>query len=396
MQKRVYTITVPLLLLLALILSGCGQAGATAVLPASQPAVLTQSETSQPATAMAQETTTGSVAQASGSATRSAAAAAGILAEDTLINLYERVNPGVVNIVVNSGQGSGFVYDTEGHIVTNNHVIAGASRITVNFADGTEASATLVGTDPDSDLAVIKVDLPASELTPVPVGTSDDLRVGQFVVAIGNPFGLQGSMTVGIVSGLGRLLNEGEGFSISDIIQTDAAINPGNSGGPLLNLDGEVIGINTAIESPVRASSGIGYAVPADTVTSTVEQLLSTGEVRHPWLGISGVEMNATLAQAMNLSAGQQGILVDQVIAGGPSADAGLRGSNRQTSVGGQVVRVGGDIIIAIDDQEVQDFDDLLTYVVQETEVGQTVTLHVLRDGQPTSVEVVLEARPTN
>lgn len=394
MQKRLYTITVPLVLLLALVLGGCGQA-ATAVLPASQPAVLTQSETSQPA-AVAQTAPTDSVAQASDSAGSSAASADGILAEDTLINLYERVNPGVVNIVINSGQGSGFVYDTEGHIVTNNHVIAGAARITVNFADGTEAPATLVGTDPDSDLAVIKVDLPASKLTPIPVGTSDDLRVGQFVVAIGNPFGLQGSMTIGIVSGLGRLLNEGQGFSISDIIQTDAAINPGNSGGPLLNLDGEVIGINTAIESPVRASSGIGYAVPADTVVSTVAQLLDNGEVRHPWLGISGVELNATLAQAMNLSEDQRGILVDQVIAGGPSAGAGLRGSNRQTSIGGQVVRVGGDVITGIDDEVVQDFDDLLTYVVQETEVGQTVTLHILRDGQPTSVEVVLEARPTN
>lgn len=394
MQKRLYTITVPLVLLLALVLGGCGQA-ATAVLPASQPAVLTQSETSQPAV-VAQTAPTDSIAQASDSASSSAASADGILAEDTLINLYERVNPGVVNIVINSGQGSGFVYDTEGHIVTNNHVIAGAARITVNFADGTEAPATLVGTDPDSDLAVIKVDLPASKLTPIPVGTSDDLRVGQFVVAIGNPFGLQGSMTIGIVSGLGRLLNEGQGFSISDIIQTDAAINPGNSGGPLLNLDGEVIGINTAIESPVRASSGIGYAVPADTVVSTVAQLLDNGEVRHPWLGISGVELNATLAQAMNLSEDQRGILVDQVIAGGPSAGAGLRGSNRQTSIGGQVVRVGGDVITGIDDEVVQDFDDLLTYVVQETEVGQTVTLHILREGQPTSVEVVLEARPTN
>ncbi|GAB4150411.1 MAG: trypsin-like peptidase domain-containing protein [Candidatus Promineifilaceae bacterium] len=394
MQKRLYTLTVPFVLLLALVLSGCGQA-ATAVLPASQPAVLTQSETSQPAV-VAQTAPTASVAQANGPAGSSAASANGILAEDTLINLYERVNPGVVNIVVNSGQGSGFVYDTEGHIVTNNHVIAGATRITVNFADGTEAPATLVGTDPDSDLAVIKVNLPASKLTPIPVGTSDDLRVGQFVVAIGNPFGLQGSMTIGIVSGLGRLLDEGQGFSISDIIQTDAAINPGNSGGPLLNLDGEVIGVNTAIESPVRASSGIGYAVPADIVSKTVNQLLTTGEVRHPWLGISGVELNATLAQAMNLSEDQRGILVDQVIAGGPSAKAGLRGSNRQTSIDGQVVRVGGDVITGIDDEVVQDFDDLLTYVVQETEVGQTVTLHILRDGQPTSVEVVLEARPNN
>lgn len=395
MQKRLYTITVPLALFLVFVLSGCGQAAGTAVLPASQPAVLSHSETSQPATVV-QASPVDSVAQANGSATSSAAADGDVLAEDTLINLYERVNPGVVNIVVNSGQGSGFVYDTEGHIVTNNHVINGATRITVNFADGTEAPATLVGTDPDSDLAVIKVDLPASKLTPVPVGTSDDLRVGQFVVAIGNPFGLQGSMTIGIVSGLGRLLNEGQSFSISDIIQTDAAINPGNSGGPLLNLDGEVIGVNTAIESPVRASSGIGYAVPANIVSKTVNQILTTGEVRHPWLGISGVELNATLAQAMNLSEDQRGILVDQVIADGPSAESGLRGSNRQISIGGQVVRVGGDVITAIDNQVVQDFDDLLTYVVQETEVGQTVTLHVLRDGQPTSVEVVLEARPTN
>ncbi|MCA9940531.1 MAG: trypsin-like peptidase domain-containing protein [Anaerolineales bacterium] len=390
MRKRIHVVYLPLVVLLLLVVSGCGQA---AVMPASQPALLSQTENLQPATVAQTQTQTQAVPAA---AAAQSIVSGGALTEDTFVNLYDRVNPGVVNIVTNLGQGSGFVYDTQGHVVTNNHVIEGASSIRVNFADGSEARATLVGATADSDLAVVKVDVPASKLTPLPLGSSDALHVGQFVVAIGNPFGLQGSMTIGIVSGLGRLLNEGQGFSISDIIQTDAAINPGNSGGPLLNLDGRVIGVNTAIESPVRASSGIGYAVPVDIVSKTVPQIIATGQVSYPWLGVSGVELNATLAQAMNLDANQRGVLVDRIVAGGPSEGTGLRGATGQTTVQGQAVRIGGDVIVGIDNQTVQDFDDLLTYITQDTEVGQTVTLHILRDGQPATVEVTLEARPNN
>lgn len=396
MQKRVYVLYVSLVLLLVLVISGCSQA---AIVPASQPALLSQSEDLQPATlAQNQTSSPANAAQANSNvpAVQGTVATGNILSQDTFINLYDRVNPGVVNIVTNGGQGSGFVYDLEGHIVTNNHVIDGATSISVRFAAGNEVPATLVGASADSDLAVIKVDVPAGALTPIQLGSSDSVRVGQIVVAIGNPFGLQGSMTTGIVSGLGRLLDEGQDFSISDIVQTDAAINPGNSGGPLLNLDGQVIGVNTAIESPVRASSGIGYAVPVDVVGKAVPQIIATGQVSYPWLGVSGVELNATLAQAMDLDADQRGVLVDRVIAGGPSAGSGLRGSNSQTTIEGQAVRIGGDIIVGIDDKTVQDFDDLLTYIVQDTEVGQTVTLNILRDGQPTRVEVTLEARPGN
>ncbi len=314
--------------------------------------------------------------------------------EQDLIALYERANPGVVHIVTNAGEGSGFVYDTAGHIVTNNHVVEGASRLAVRFADGNEATARLVGADPDSDLAVLQVEVPSARLTAIPIGDSAALRVGQFVVAIGNPFGLQGSMTIGIVSGLGRLLNEGGGYSISDIIQTDAAINPGNSGGPLLNLSGQVVGVNTAIESPVRANSGIGYAVPAATVQRVVPQLIEDGQVAHPWLGLSGGTLDAATIRALGLPEETRGVVVATVIDGGPAASAGLRGATRQVTVDGQVVTVGGDIILAIDGQAVADFDDLLTYIVQRAEVGQQVNLRVLRDGDVRDIPVVLGARP--
>jgi len=351
-------------------------------------------------------------------------------AQDTLVNLYERVNPAVVNIqvTINStgssnftlpdgttpedlpnghpfsgpqyGQGSGFVYSKEGYIVTNNHVVGDADSITVVFADGSEADATLVGTDPDSDLAVIKVDVAADRLTSVELGDSESLKVGQFVIAIGNPFGLDGSMTSGIVSGLGRTLPaetrtvSGNQFSIPDIIQTDAAINPGNSGGPLLNLDGEVVGVNTAIATDVGTFSGVGYAVPAQTVSQVVPQLISEGQVQHPWIGISGQQMNRTLAEAMSLDSDQRGVLVVEVVENGPSAKAGLHGSNSEVTIDGFPVAIGGDIIVAIDDQPVVEFDNLLSYIVQKTAVGDTITLTVMRNGEQLELPVTLEARP--
>ncbi|MFQ5436757.1 MAG: S1C family serine protease, partial [Anaerolineae bacterium] len=355
--------------------------------------------------------------------------------EDTLVNLYERVNPSVVNVQVilgenaNSGftlpdipglpedlpdnlpqnhpvpltgQGSGFIFDTEGHIVTNNHVVSGAEQITVVFADGTEADAELVGTDPDSDLAVIQVDVDADLLAPAPVADSENLKVGQMVVAIGNPFGLEGTMTTGIVSGLGRLLPSGgytpsgDRFSIPDIIQTDAAINPGNSGGPLLNLDGEVIGINTAIQSPQSGAVGIGYAVPSAIVQQVVPVLIDEGQIAHPWLGVSGRTLDADTAVAMDLDADQRGVLVATIVENSPAEKADLQGSDKVITIDGFDTRIGGDIITAINGQDVREFDDLLGYIVQDTAVGDSVTLQIIRDGETISVDVTLEARPGN
>ena len=344
--------------------------------------------------------------------------------EQEFVGVYERVNPSVVNIRVTSngsasdipglpqrpspdtpsiprgGQGSGFVYDTNGHIVTNNHVVDGAGRIVVTFADGTEAEARRVGTDPNADLAVIKVDVDAARLKPVALADSDALKVGQIVIAIGNPFGLQGSMTTGIVSGLERDLRAGTStsggasYTIPDIIQTDAAINPGNSGGPLLNLKGEVIGVNTAIESPVRASAGVGYAVPVNIVKRIVPELIADGKVEYPWLGISGQTLLPDVAKAMGLNEDQRGVLVIEAVDAGPAEKAGLKSSQEQATIDGQTVQVGGDVIIRIDDQAVEKFDDLLGYIVQKAKVGQTVTLRILRGGEMQDIEVTLGERP--
>ncbi len=300
------------------------------------------------------------------------------------------------------GQGSGFVYDRDGHIVTNYHVAGEADQIRVIFADGTAVEATLVGADPDSDLAVIKVDpAKAPELQPLPLGDSEALQVGQMVVAIGNPFGLSGTMTSGIISALGRMLPsqaataDGSRFNITDIIQTDAAINPGNSGGPLLNLAGEVIGVNTAIESTTRQNAGIGFAVPSKTVSRVVPVLIAEGRYAHPWLGISGTTVNATIREAMNLPEDQTGVLIASVDNTGPAARAGLLGSSRDARVDDTTIKVGGDIIVSVDGRPVVTFDDLLDYISNETEVGQTITLGILRNGQLSEVRVTLAPRPT-
>ncbi len=314
--------------------------------------------------------------------------------QQAFINLYAQVNPAVVNITTESGQGSGFVYDATGYVVTNNHVVAGAQQIVVVLADGTERPATLVGRDPDSDLAVVKITAEPGELTAVPLADSESLQVGQIVIAIGNPFGLESSMTTGIISGLGRLLPIEQSFgqstySIPDVIQTDAAINPGNSGGPLLDIYGRVVGVNSAIESPVRSSSGVGYAIPANIVAVVVPQLIENGEVQHPWLGISGGDLTADLAQAMGLSRDQQGVVISSIITGGPAALAGLQGGNTQTGL-------GGDVITGIDGRLVNEFDDLLGYILQHTGVGQQVELQILRDGQPQTIQLTLQARPSS
>lgn len=423
-----------LALILLLMLSACG--AATAPTTTADVALL-DAPTGQelvPETAVIQEPSPETAVPA-------AIETSTILSEQqTLIDLYKRVNPSVVSIQVsrnaastgnlpddhpelptipgfpfeidpfNPGnpipsrsQGSGFIYDAAGHIITNNHVVAGADEITVIFWEGSEATATLVGTDPDSDLAVIRVaEMDPAMLPPVPVGDSDSLEVGQFVVAIGNPFGLANSMTTGIVSGLGRMLPTGvafaggAGFNIPAIIQTDAAINPGNSGGPLLNLAGEVVGVNTAIESTSRSFAGIGYAVPAKMVQRVVPELIANGRYQHPWLGIRGGTLSASLAAAMELPAGQRGVLVSEVVADGPAAKAGLLGGDETIQINGLNTAIGGDVIIAINGQPVREFDDVLTYIVQETSSGQTITLTILRAGVEQTVDVTLEARPSS
>jgi serine protease Do len=299
------------------------------------------------------------------------------------------------------GQGSGFVYDTEGHIVTNYHVAGEADQITVVFSDGTSLDATLVGGDPDSDLAVVKVDPSAVDLKPLPLADSDSLQVGQMVIAIGNPFGLEGSMTSGIVSALGRMLSsqaettDGNTFSIPDVIQTDAAINPGNSGGPLLDLAGDVVGVNAAIESSVSQNSGVGFAIPSNTVANIVPALIKNGHYYHPWLGISGGTLTAPLRDAMGLDSSQQGVLVATVTSDSPADKAGLQGSSRQVEINGQQALVGGDVIVSANGQPIHTFDDLLSFISNDTSVGQTVTFGVLRDGKTINVDVTLVARPT-
>jgi S1-C subfamily serine protease len=306
---------------------------------------------------------------------------------------------------MNQALGSGFVWDTQGHIVTNNHVAGNATEIQVTFADGVTVPAELVGTDPDSDLAVIKVDPKGLDLNPVEVADSSDVKVGQFAVAIGNPFGLNGTMTFGIVSALGRSLPANGGiesmfsnapsYSIPDIIQTDAPVNPGNSGGVLLDLDGRLIGVPTAIESSSGVSAGIGFAVPAAIVAKVVPELIRDGSFEHAYVGISGTTMSPELAEAMDLPANQRGALVTTVAESGPAAEAGLRASEDTVTIDGRDVQVGGDIILGIDGQPVQRFDDLVTYLARNGKVGQVVELRILRDGEEQRVKVTLGERPS-
>jgi 2-alkenal reductase len=329
--------------------------------------------------------------------------------ERLLINLYSRTNPGVVNIevAVDTGEeislvnGSGFIIDTEGHIVTNNHVVERADTIWVTFSDGSVRQAEMLGTDPDSDLAVLVVDSPPPGAVPLELGDSDDLEVGQRVIAIGNPFGLEGTMTVGVISGLGRLLrppitSSGGYFRNPEIIQTDTPINPGNSGGPLLDLRGRVVGVNTAIRTTLGVNMAVGFAVPVNTVKRIIPRLIEEGEYRYPYLGIGADDRFALAQLALVLDLPTtQGVLVASVVPGSPAHRAGILGGDRAVTVMGRSdVRVGGDIIVAIDDYEVKDFPDLVAYLVRETEVGQVVTLTVLRDGEELKIPVELGERP--
>ena len=318
------------------------------------------------------------------------------LEERLFVELYERVSPSVVHIAVttrsSSGAGSGFVWDTEGRIVTNNHVVEDARRIVVSFADDTTAEAELVGADADSDLAVIKVDVPASRLHPVDLGDSDALRVGQRAIAIGNPFGFEQTMTTGIVSALGRVVRQENGFSLPQLIQTDAAINPGNSGGPLLDSQGRVIGVTTLIFSNSGANAGVGFAVPINTVKRVAPSLIASGRYADPWLGIQGTSITSLLAEELDLPV-DQGVLVQSIVEDGPADKAGLRGGDQQVRFEGVALATGGDVIVAIDNAAVQDMDGLIAYLADKS-VGQRVTLTVLRDGRRQRIQVTLGERP--
>ena len=323
--------------------------------------------------------------------------------EQQLTELYARVNPAVVSILVEVGQtgvsqGSGFLFDDQGHIVTNQHVVEGAERIEVDFPSGLKLRGEVLGVDPDSDLAVIRLDEIPEGITPLSLADSDQAQVGQRVIAIGNPFGLAGTMTVGIISGLGRSLqsnrppDETGSFSAPNIIQTDAAINQGNSGGPLLNVRGEVIGVNRAIVSESGVNSGVGFAIASNTIRQIVPYLISDGRFVYPYLGVGTNLSEITLGLQEQLGLPQAtGAYVTNVTPGGPADQAGLRPDSAGQA---EIFRGDGDLIIGIEDQEVRVFNDLMSYLVDHTRPGQVVTLTVLRDGQQVPVEITLGERP--
>jgi S1-C subfamily serine protease len=328
--------------------------------------------------------------------------------EDQIIAVYDMAAPAVVNItnrgyvydrfmgtVPQEGTGSGFVYDNEGHIVTNYHVIENAEQLTVTFADGQTYDANVVGSDATNDLAVISIDGKANLPAPLVLGDSDSLQVGEFVLAIGNPFGLQQTLTTGVVSALGRVIQSPEDNRfIGEAIQTDAAINPGNSGGPLLDLSGQVIGVNSQIISASGTSSGIGFAVSASTVQRVVPQLIAHGEYAHPWLGVQLLSLTSANVSALK-EAGvdvpvESGVMVLEAVAGGPADSAGIRGGSRVVRIGNYQVPVGGDIITAIDGHALANTQDLTVYLETETTVGKSVEVTIVRNGVEQVVPVVL------
>jgi len=294
------------------------------------------------------------------------------------------------------GEGSGFVWSDEGYIVTNRHVVANADTVTITFANGTEVVGVVVAEDPDSDLAVLKVDLPKDMLPPVALGDSNDVRVGQIAVAIGNPFGQNFTTTTGIVSAIGRTIRSGNTrFSVPKVIQTDAPINPGNSGGPLLNRKGQVIGINTQIISRTGASTGIGFAVPINTAKQVIPVLIEDGKFVYAWLGISGTDLRKEVAEAMDIDAEVRGAQVIDLAPGGPAEKGGLRGSDRTQEIDRGLIPVGGDVIVAIDDLAIADMDDLIIYLIENARPGDTIILDVVRDGgESAEVVVTLGSRP--
>jgi S1-C subfamily serine protease len=290
------------------------------------------------------------------------------------------------------------VWDQAGHIVTNYHVVEDAEAVKVIFADGGGADAEVIAADPNADVAVLKVDLPASELQPLTMGDSDDLQVGQLTIAIGNPYGQDFTMTTGIVSAVGRTIPSGNTtFTIPEVIQTDAAINPGNSGGPLLNRRGEVVGINTMILSDSGSSDGVGFAIPINIAKKILPTLIAGEAYEYAWLGISGGSLTEEVLQAMNLPVGTRGALVFNVIQNSPAAKAGLNGSREVLTMAGQEYLFGGDIITTIQGEPITGMDDLITYLVENTRPGDQVTLRLVRSGgERQDVSVTLGARPKN
>ena len=324
----------------------------------------------------------------------------------TLVELFEKSEEGVVKIKVVriglqgtvqgdiGGMGSGFVYDNLGHIITNAHVVDGADKATVTFLDGSQYNAEIIGEDKFTDIAVIKVSEKPRLLHPLEIGDSSLLQVGEPVAAIGNPFGLSGSMTSGIVSQIGRLIAaQDSGFSIPDVIQTDAAINPGNSGGPLLNMKGQVIGINTAIQSMSGEFIGIGFAVPSNTVSKIVPTLIEEGKYPHPWIGISGKDIDPDLARVLDLKQAK-GFLVITVVDGSPADKAGLKGMSQTQIIDGEEYPADGDVIISVDDKEVRKISDILIHLQREKSVGDEMVLGILRDGDFMHLTLKLVERP--
>jgi len=341
-----------------------------------------------------------------------------------LRNVYEQNNRAVVNITVwmdhppvdsestlpiplpenNNGEllplvnGSGFVWDADGHIVTNYHVVEDGQRFQVTFFDGATALAEVIGGDEDSDLAVLKIDPEGYNLAPVQPGNMDEVYVGMRVAAIGNPFGLQGTLTSGIVSAIGRTIPSRGSFSIPDSIQTDAAINPGNSGGPLFNERGEVIGVNAQIRSEVRANSGVGFAIPIAIVARVVPGLIENGRYEHSYMGISGVTFSPICSEEQGIDKSQRGFIVDRVLNNTPASRAGLRGSSRPVQTEFAAVcpnGLGGDFVVAVDGQPVTTFDEMLVYLARNTSPGDTITLTVLRGGETLDVPLTLAPRPS-
>jgi serine protease Do len=292
---------------------------------------------------------------------------------------------------------SGFVYDQDGHIITNAHVISDPNNVEVTFVDGDSYSAKVIGQDPYSDIAVLQItdDGFQKQIPPLRAANSSTLQVGEQVIAIGNPFGLSGTLTSGVISQVGRVIpNDITGYSISNILQTDAAINPGNSGGPLLNSKGEMVGMNTAIFSNTGVYSGVGFAIPSNMVQKVVSSLLKNGSYEHPYMGITGITLSPEISNASHLN-DTKGILVVDITADSPADKAGLRGGDVLTSVDGQDIRLGGDVIAAVDNQSVRAMEDLLSYLEEQKAVGENIELTIIRDGKTEHIDLMLSARPS-
>jgi len=321
------------------------------------------------------------------------------------IIVYDKVADGVVNITSTAiqmdfffnafptqGSGSGSIIDTKGYILTNHHVVANAQDLEVTLADESKWPAKLVGSDPDSDLAVIKIDAPKEKLKVIPMGDSKNLKIGQKVLAIGNPFGLERTLTTGIISSLGRTIRSDSGTLMEDIIQTDAAINPGNSGGPLLNSEGEIIGINSAIVTPSGGSVGIGFAIPVNSAKRVVPELLSKGYVTHSWIGATIQSLIPEIAKVLKVKI-ERGAMITEVVKGGPADKAGLKGGNQRVRVGNMIVLVGGDIVVKADQHDVKTNDELIRYI-REKKPGETILLKILKKEKYEEVKVTLAERP--